>query len=100
MGNLMISDSNLSSLLKLLDEAHKIAEYFSGGHSGQFLSAEEFHQALGESIGKLKQGDYGQLEKLTVWFLPTSSWDDFTGVEGIDIGAQISDLVMKMNDGR
>jgi hypothetical protein len=85
------SDHNI--LIDLLDKAEKLASEFLGGYSGQFLSAEEFHQALVDSISKFKQGDNTQLDKLHNWFLPTSCWDDFIGIEGQTLGNEISELL-------
>ena len=86
-------------LLTLLDQANELAFQFSGGYSNEFLSAEEFHQALLESIGKLKLGDETQLEKLYFWFLPTGCWDVFVGTDGADLAnnicSQISNVVYK-----
>ena len=85
-----------TKLIDLLDKAEKLAGKYYGGLSGEFLSAEEFHQALADSINKLKQGDQTQLNKLHIWFLPTSSWDDFIGSEGQGLANEISDLLSKL----
>jgi hypothetical protein len=92
----MTAETNSKKLIELLDKAEHLAGQFSGGYSGQFLSAEEFHSALVDSITKLKSGDNSQLDKLNIWFLPTSCWDDFVGRDGQDLANQISDLLVKM----
>lgn len=79
--------------MDLLDKAEKLASEFQGGYSGQFFSAEEFHQALFDSINKFKQGDNTQLDQLHIWFLPTSCWDDFIGIEGQALANEISGLL-------
>ena len=89
----MTTQSDYTKLIDLLDKAEKLASEFQGGYSGQFLSAEEFHQALCDSINKLKQGDKTQLDKLHIWFLPTSCWDDFVGKDGQDLANEISGLL-------
>ena len=89
----MTKQFDYNSLINLLDKAEKLASEFHGGYSGQFLSAEEFHHALLDSITKFKQGDEKQLEKLQIWFLPTSCWDDFIGKEGEDLANEISVLL-------
>lgn len=71
---------------------------FSGGYSGNFFSAEEFHLALVDSITKLKNEDKSQLYQLNIWFLPTSCRDDFVGRDGQDLANEISDLLVKMTD--
>lgn len=48
-----------------------------------------------DSITKLKSGDNSQLDKLDIWFLPTSCWDDFVGSYGQDLLNQISDILDK-----
>lgn len=83
-------------LIQLLGQAERLAAQSSGGYSGRFLSAEEFHKTLSESIEKLKQGDQSQLKILYVWFLPTSAWDDFTGGDGVDLGNEICTLLSKL----
>lgn len=93
---LMTTETENKKLIELLDKAEHLAGQFSGGYSGQFLSAEEFHSALGDSIRKLKSGDYSQLDKLNIWFLPTSCWDDFVSSDGQNFANQISDLLVKM----
>jgi len=84
------------NLLELLDKAEKLASEFTGGYSGEFLSAEEFHLALKDSINRLKQGDKTQLEELNLWFYPTSCWDDFIGRDGQDLANQISEILIKL----
>lgn len=94
----MTTETDKKKLIELLDKAEHLAGQFSGGYSGQFLSAEEFHSALVDSIIKLKSGDNLQLDKLNIWFLPTSCWDDFVGRDGQDLANQISDLLVKMTN--
>lgn len=91
--NLMTTQSDCTKLIDLLDKAEKQASEFQGGYSGQFLSAQEFHQALLDGINKLKQGDKTQLGKLHIWFLPTSCWDDFIGKDGQDLANEIGRLL-------
>ena len=89
----MTTQANHKKLIDLLDRAEKLASEFQGGYSGQFLSVEEFHEALLESINKFKQGDITQLDKLHNWFLPTSCWDDFSGRAGQDLANEISNIL-------
>ena len=91
----MTTANDDTTLLNLLDKAEQLASEFQGDYSVQFLSAEEFHTALSESISKLKQGDRTQLDRLHVWFLPTSCWDDFVGKDGQDLANEISGLLSK-----
>jgi hypothetical protein len=90
--------TDIIKLIELLGKAEHLAGQFSGGYSGQFFSAEEFHAALVDSITKLKNGDNSQLDQLNIWFLPTSCWDDFVGRDGQDLANEISDLLVKMTE--
>lgn len=81
--------SSLQSLFSLLDKAEALVAQFTGGYSNQFLSAEEFHAAMRESIVQLKNGQHEELNKLYSWFAPTCSWDDFTQRDGQELGNQI-----------
>jgi hypothetical protein len=89
----MTTQTNHTKLIDLLDKAKKLAGEFQGGYSGQFFSAEEFHQALFDSINKCKQGDKTQLDKLHIWFLPTSCWDYFIGKDGQYLANKITQLL-------
>lgn len=89
----MTADNDIQKLIRLLDKAEQLARQFSGGYSGQFLSAQEFHKSLVDSITRLKQGDNSQLRQMYIWFLPTSCWDDFVREGGIELGQEISDLL-------
>lgn len=94
----MTTETDNIKLIELLDKAEHLAGQFSGGYSGQFLSVEEFHSALVNSITKLKNGDNSQLDILNIWFLPTSCWDDFVDSDGQDLANQISDILVKMTN--
>jgi len=83
-------------LLILLEEAQQLAARFTGGYSGEFFGAGEFHTALKESISKYRDGDKSQLNKLHTWFAPTSCWDDFIGREGQDMANEIYGLIIKI----
>ena len=80
-------------LLQLLEEAERLSAEYTGGYSNRFLSAEEFHAALSDSIARLKAGDTSQLQRLRLWFAPTCDWDDLVGKEGIALANTISELL-------
>jgi hypothetical protein len=86
----------IQQLIVFLDQARDLAGQFTGGYSGEFFSAEEFHTALAESIDQFKNGDESQLDRLYVWFLPTSCWDDFIGMEGMSLANEISELLSEI----
>ncbi len=94
--NFMATQDDHTKLINLLDKAEKFAGKFKGGYSEQFLSAEEFHQALFDSISKFREGDNTQLGRLYIWFLPTSCWDDFIGKDGQDLANEISSLLLTL----
>jgi hypothetical protein len=83
----------LKKLYELLDKAEKLSGEFTGGYSNQFLSAQEFHSALSDSIVKLKSSENDEINKLYFWFAPTCSWDDLVGIEGKDLGNEIFELL-------
>lgn len=86
----------LDHLIKLLDKAKELSGQFTGGHSSNFFSAEEFHSALSDSIYKLKSGDTDQLNNLWLWFAPTCAWDDFIHKEGEDLANDLFPLIVDL----
>lgn len=88
-----MDNSKLERLISLLDMAEKLAGQFSGGYSNNFLSAEEFHEALTDSIAKLKSGDMEQINRLWLWFAPTCDWDDFIHQDGQDLANKLFPLL-------
>ncbi len=89
----------MSSLEKLIHElglAEKLVAEFSGGYSDDFMSAEEFHKALKTTIEKLEGGDLSVIDELWFWFAPTCSWDDFVGMEGLDLGNSIHEKLTRL----
>lgn len=83
-------------LIDLLYRAKELSSQFSGGYGNEFFSAEEFHIALTESIERYVLGDSSELEKLYIWFLPTSCWDDFIGRDGQDLANEICSIIPKI----
>jgi hypothetical protein len=88
--------TELEKLHKLLDEADKLSGQYTGGYSNQFLSAQEFNSELSKSILKLKSGDKDEICKMYVWFAPTSTWDDYIGAEGVELGNEIFELLSEL----
>ena len=77
----------VDSLIADLNKAEKILSTRSGGYSGEYLSAEEFHTDLVNRIKKLSDGDESVIEDLWIWFTPTCQWDDFVG--NVELGERI-----------
>ena len=98
MCNLMTTETDNIKLIRLLDKAEDLVGQFSGGYSGQFLSAEEFHQALKQAIDKYKNGDTKQIDNFYYWFAPTTCWDDFVGKDGEDLGNETFGLICKIRN--
>jgi hypothetical protein len=89
MGN----TDKLNKLYGLLDNAKRLSSEFSGGYSNHFLSAEEFHLALSESISKLKSGDTSEIDRQYFWFALTCDWDDLIGKDGQTLANEIFELL-------
>jgi len=85
----MMKKNKLTELINLLDKAVIIASKFEGGYSDHFLSAQEFHSALRESINQLKNGHFEEIEKLYLWFSPSYDWDDFISDDDHKIAYEI-----------
>ena len=92
----MTDNSTFSKLLELLDNATETVRQYSGGNSGSFLCGEDFCNELKTAVDSLKSNDLTVLEKIHIWFLPTSAWDDFIGIDGLHLGNSISDLTAKI----
>jgi hypothetical protein len=76
-------------LISELKKACEIASYHEGGYSGDFLDATEFYQVLKIAVIAFENGDNSRVKDLWIWFAPTTTWDDFIGTEGIDLGNSI-----------
>jgi len=92
----LIDNTKYSKLLEALDIAQELVGQYKGGYSDHFLSAEEFHEALVDSISKLRAGNTNELTKLYLWFAPSYDWDDFVRGDGIDLGNKIFALLSEM----
>jgi hypothetical protein len=85
---------DIEALHEELRKAYPLASEFRGGYSERFDSAESFTQALGTAISQLEHGDLGVLRKVSLWFLPTSDWDDLVGLDGLELGQRVSDMLL------
>ncbi|WP_037052040.1 hypothetical protein, partial [Psychroserpens burtonensis] len=88
----------LFELFDDLDSALKLVSEYSGGYSGVFLSAEEFHKAFSEELHDLKYQNVPDFKTICVWFAPTSAWDNFVGMEGIELGSRIFERAYKFHN--
>lgn len=85
--------ANKKRLLLLLEESERMVSNYRGGHSGNYLSAQEFHQDLKAAITAYKNGNEQTLHLFCNWFAPTCEWDDFVGAAGSDLANEIVELV-------
>ncbi|WP_452227601.1 hypothetical protein [Lacinutrix sp. MEBiC02404] len=83
----------LFELISDLHLAEKMLSEYSGGYSGNFSSAEEFHKALVEEIYNVEFDNVADFTQIWYWFAPTCEWDDFTGMESIELGNRIFNRV-------
>jgi hypothetical protein len=85
-------------LIHDLELAEKLLSEFSGGYSGEFISAEEFHFALCNRIERLKLKDYKVINDLWIWFAPTCQWDNFVGKVGLKLGNKKFDQIDRLKE--
>ena len=90
-----------NTLIKELKDAYQLVSQSEGGYSGEFLDAKDFAEALNKSIVLFDSGDNSCAKALWLWFAPTTAWDDFVGLEGMELGNSIFeklDKYIKEND--
>lgn len=84
-------------LFKDLEEAEEILSKLTGGYSNNFISVEEFHNAFVEELYDLKGQNVPNFEQICLWFAPTSAWDDFVGIDGMELANRIYERAEKWN---
>ncbi len=94
--NIFTNRNKMESLIRNLKKAEKILSEYSGGYSGEHLSAEEFHKDIVDRIKRLESGDKSVIEDLWIWFAPTCQWDDFVG--NIELGERIFQKLDKLKE--
>ena len=80
-----------------LDKAEQILSKLSGGYSGNFVSAEEFYKVFTEELNDLKHQNVPDFKQVCIWFAPTSAWDDFVGIDGMELGNRIYERANNWN---
>jgi hypothetical protein len=88
-------NTDLQKLIGLLKRANSLLSEFSGGYSGEFMSAEEFHEKLKEIIVYLEELKVEHLLDILVWFVPASCWDDFVGIHDTE---KLADQIYEIAD--
>jgi len=88
----MFTRIRAKQLIKDIEEAEVYLSQFSGGYSGNYICATEFHKDFKEELEKLKNGDKKSLKMFYCWLLPTCEWDDLTdsSEESLNIANNIS----------
>ncbi len=87
----------LFELFDDLDQAGKILSEIKGGYSGVFDSAEQFYEVLKDEVYELKHQNSPDFKQICVWFAPTSVWDDFVGLEGMELANRIFERAYNWN---
>ncbi|MFY7709145.1 hypothetical protein ACOSQB_00845 [Tenacibaculum sp. MEBiC07804] len=87
----------LFELFNDLDKAEKILSELSEGYSGNFIDAEEFYKEFVEELNDLKYQNVPDFKRISIWFAPTSAWDNFVGMDGIELGNRIYERANKWN---
>jgi len=92
--------NSLQSLTLELEKAEEYLAGFSGGYSGKYLSAEEFHQDFKNELGELKNGNRDSIDVFYMWFSPTREWDDYTNSDdqSMHFGNRIFELIGKIKN--
>lgn len=88
----------LFELFEDLESAQKILAEFSSGYSRKFLSAEEFCKAFEEVVYDLRHQNFPDFNQICLWFAPTSVWDDFVGINGMELGNRIYERANRWNN--
>ena len=79
----------LFELFADLHLAEKMLSEFKGGYSNKFSSAEEFYKAFVEELYEIEKDNVADFTQIWNWFAPTCDWDDFTGMDGLELGNRI-----------
>ena len=85
-------------LFKDLEKAKEILSQLTGGSSNSFNSVEDFYNAFVEELYDLKDQNVPDFEQICIWFAPTSAWDDFVGLDGMEIANRIFERAEKWNN--
>ncbi|PKP19221.1 MAG: hypothetical protein CVU07_00320 [Bacteroidetes bacterium HGW-Bacteroidetes-23] len=88
----------LFELFNDLEKAEKLLAQFNGGYSEVFFTAEDFHKSLVEEINEKKYENVPDFRQICMWFAPTSVWDDFVGVDGMELANQIYERAYKWDN--
>ena len=80
-----------------LEQAEIILSKLNVGSSNKFNSVEEFHNVFAEELYDLKRQNVPDFGQICIWFAPTSTWDDFVGIEGMTLANRIYERAERWN---
>ncbi len=80
-----------------LEQAEIILSKLNGGFSNKFNSVKEFHNVFVEELYDLKRQNVPDFGQICMWFAPTSTWDDFVGIEGMALANRIYERAERWN---
>ena len=81
-----------------LEQAEEILSTLNGGYSSKFNSVEDFSNEFVEELYDLKSQNVPDFEQICMWFAPTSTWDDFVGLKGIELANRIYERAKRWNE--
>ena len=81
-----------------LEQAEEILSTLTGGYSSKFNSVEDFLNEFVEELYDLKSQNVPDFEQICMWFAPTSTWDDFVGINGIELANRIYERAKRWNE--
>ena len=80
-----------------LEEAEVILSKLTGGFSNKFNSVEEFYKAFVEELYDLKGQNVPDFRQICLWSAPTSTWDNFVGIDGMALANRIYERAERWN---
>ncbi|TGD57858.1 hypothetical protein [Flavobacterium humi] len=80
-----------------LEQAEEVLSKLTGGYSNNFNSVEDFHNAFVEELYDLKGQNIPDFKHIRLWFAPTSAWDDFVGLAGMELANRIYERASNWN---
>lgn len=80
-----------------LEQVEIILSKLKGGFSNNFNSVEEFYNVFVEELYDLKGQNVPDFGQICIWFAPTSTWDDFVGIDGMALANRIYERAERWN---
>ena len=80
-----------------LEQAEIILSKLTVGFSNKFNSVVEFYNAFVEELNDLKGQNVPDFGQICLWFAPSSTWDDFIGIDGMVLANRIYERAERWN---